>query len=106
MDINKKINEFLNTQTNSTTLIEFISKYFDIGSFPEKIRLKFILEGQIKVNNSVIKKSDYKLKPNSKVSYGRLTKIYKKGVREGIHPFSIPFRDLILITFIVFQLPF
>ena len=78
MDINKKINEFLNTKKNSITLIEFIAKYFDIGSFSNKIQVKFITDGLIKVNNSIIKKSEYKLKPGDKVSYQRLTKSFKQ----------------------------
>lgn len=78
MDINKKISEFLNTKKNSITLIEFISKYFDIGSFSYKIQVKFITDGLIKVNKSINKNPDYKLKPGDIVSYQRLTKSFKK----------------------------
>jgi ribosomal protein S4 len=78
MNINDRINEFLNNKSNSINLIEFIGKYFDLGTFSEKIQLKFITDGLIKVNNIVIRNPDYKLKPGSKVEYNRLTKTYKK----------------------------
>ncbi len=78
MDIKQKISDFLNNKADDLTLIDFISKHFDIGSFSEKIRLKFITDGQIKVNNNIIKDPNYRLKPGNKISYGILTKSYKK----------------------------
>jgi len=78
MDIKLRIKEYLNDQTNSITLINFISKYFDIGDFSKKIQLKFITDGLIKINKKVIKYPNYKLKPGDKISYERLTKQYKK----------------------------
>lgn len=78
MDIKNRINEFLNNETNSISLIDFVTKYFDIGSFSEKIQLKFVTDGQIKVNNNIVTDPYYKLKPGTIVSYNRLTKTFKK----------------------------
>lgn len=77
MEINNKIYKFLNDKNYSITLIEFISKYLELRTFSNKIQLKFITDGQIKVNNAIIKNPYYLLKPGSKVEYNRLTTTYK-----------------------------
>lgn len=78
MDIKSKIRNYFYSNNRSVTLLEFISKKFELDKFSLKIKKKFITEGQIRVNKKIIKNPDYILKSGSIVSQGRITKKYVK----------------------------
>jgi hypothetical protein len=78
MDVNNVINDFLNNKSGNISLIDFIKKNFELGSFSESVLLKFVTDGRVKVNNIIIKNPDHKLRAGSKIEFDRLTKKFNE----------------------------